>query len=188
MMLSRVRLGSRSILLGALLGLGAACGGEDDTAPRALSSSDGGTGSLTIPGRQPSPPAPLQPESRDPAVTSLSPPRLGRDESRGHTGEAGRAGQVGEPAPAVPDDLACGYVCRGFAACFPTSASTGTCPVCESTVRVRPECRPRFESGVACLQQFGPQICENPKEFGNQFLSICGFPVGSNECFQGSGR
>lgn len=180
MMLRRVRPLSKVLVLGALLGWAAACGGEGDDVRRALTSGDGGaSGPNTI--APVTTPVPEQPQPRDPSVTSLSPPSLGREESRGHQAEAGRAGHAGESAPSVPDDLACGYVCRGFADCFLEADGAGTCTLCESTARVRPECRPRFERGEACLKSFGPARCQNPQDFGLQFLSNCGFPVGLDE-------
>jgi hypothetical protein len=133
---------------------------------------------------------PEQPEPRDPDVTPLSPPHVGREESRGHQAEAGRRGSVGARAPDLPDDLACGYVCRGFADCFLEAAGSGTCTLCDSAERIRPECRPRFEMGEACLKAFGPPRCQDPQRFGFQFVSLCGFPVGTEErsCFQDGGR
>lgn len=180
MMWQSVRPSPAGLVLFALLALAPACGGEDDAARQALSTSDGGA--LGVPMPVPVTPAvPEQPTPRDPAVTSLSPPRVGREESRGHQAEASRGGTGELSDTAAPDDLACGYVCRGFAECFLEANGGGTCTLCDSTARVRPECRPRFEMGEACLKNFGPARCQNPRDFGLQFLSICGFPVGLDD-------
>lgn len=189
MMLCRVRPLSNALALGALLALASACGGEDLAARRALTFSDGGfVGPST--GMPTTTPAPEQPAPRDPAVTSLSPPSVGRAESRGHQAESSHASTDDVSGSAAPDDLACGYVCRGFAECFLEAEGSGICALCGSTARVRPECRPRFERGEACLKNFGPPRCQDPLDFAVQFLSICGFPVGLDEdvCIFPAGR
>ena len=168
MMLCRVRPLSNALALGALLALASACGGEDLAARRALTFSDGGfVGPGT--GMPTTTPAPEQPAPRDPAVTSLSPPSVGRAESRGHQAESSHAST---------DDVS------------GSAEGSGICALCASTARVRPECRPRFERGEACLKNFGPPRCQDPLDFAVQFLSICGFPVGLDEdvCIFPAGR
>ncbi len=124
-----------------------ACGGDATSGPN----TGRGEAPIAIPGDVPVEPPP--PIVVIPGSSSAEAPRIGREESRGHTSEARSPGEGSGSGNGDGGLLACAYVCRAFPACNGGLEEGDLCGLCDDDDRIIHECQPVFRSLERCLRQ-----------------------------------